>query len=172
MTEETKSGSALPILFLVVMIDMIGFGIVIPFLTYFIEDLATLYISNIKPTDIRGRYEENRFLILLPDTDYYLAQEKVYERLKNGYLRSENLKQRKLKKSHNSIATIDKIMIDAIIQREQININSIDAVIKIRNKVFDILNEAHQNHKVIWNKTDANHYLNEKNAIAAHYLKK
>jgi len=42
MTEENKSGSALPILFLVVMIDMIGFGIVIPFLTYFIEDLATL----------------------------------------------------------------------------------------------------------------------------------
>ena len=42
MTEENKSGSALPILFLVVMIDMIGFGIVIPFLTYFIEDLATV----------------------------------------------------------------------------------------------------------------------------------
>ncbi|MBT4066547.1 MAG: MFS transporter [Euryarchaeota archaeon] len=42
MTEEKKLGSALPILFLVVMIDMIGFGIVIPFLTYFIEDLATL----------------------------------------------------------------------------------------------------------------------------------
>ena len=42
MTEENKVGSALPILFLVVMIDMIGFGIVIPFLTYFIEDLATL----------------------------------------------------------------------------------------------------------------------------------
>ena len=42
MTEEKNTGSALPILFLVVMIDMIGFGIVIPFLTYFIEDLATL----------------------------------------------------------------------------------------------------------------------------------
>ena len=42
MAEENKTGSALPILFLVVMIDMIGFGIVIPFLTYFIEDLATL----------------------------------------------------------------------------------------------------------------------------------
>jgi len=42
MTEKENAGSALPILFLVVMIDMIGFGIVIPFLTYFIEDLATI----------------------------------------------------------------------------------------------------------------------------------
>ena len=42
MTEEKKVGSALSVLFLVVMIDMIGFGIVIPFLTYFIEDLATI----------------------------------------------------------------------------------------------------------------------------------
>ena len=38
---ESRSG-ALGILFLVVMIDMIGFGIIIPFLTYFIEDLATV----------------------------------------------------------------------------------------------------------------------------------
>jgi len=42
MTEKDNAGSALPILFLVVMIDMIGFGIVIPFLTYFIEDLASI----------------------------------------------------------------------------------------------------------------------------------
>lgn len=41
MTEPKKNGSALFILFFVVMIDMIGFGIIIPFLTYFIEDLAT-----------------------------------------------------------------------------------------------------------------------------------
>ena len=32
---------ALLVLFLVTMIDMIGFGIVIPFLTYLVEDLAT-----------------------------------------------------------------------------------------------------------------------------------
>ncbi len=32
---------ALVVLFLVTMIDMIGFGIVIPFLTYLVEDLAT-----------------------------------------------------------------------------------------------------------------------------------
>ena len=42
MAEKDNAGSALPILFLVVMIDMIGFGIVIPFLTYFIEDLASI----------------------------------------------------------------------------------------------------------------------------------
>ena len=42
MKDDKDLGSALPILFLVVMIDMIGFGIVIPFLTYFIEDLATM----------------------------------------------------------------------------------------------------------------------------------
>ena len=42
MKDDKELGSALPILFLVVMIDMIGFGIVIPFLTYFIEDLATM----------------------------------------------------------------------------------------------------------------------------------
>jgi len=41
MSESEKISSALPILFFVVMIDMIGFGIIIPFLTYFIEDLAT-----------------------------------------------------------------------------------------------------------------------------------
>ena len=42
MKDDKELGSALPILFLVVMIDMIGFGIVIPFLTYFIEDLASV----------------------------------------------------------------------------------------------------------------------------------
>ena len=41
MAVQKSDGSALFILFLVVMIDMIGFGIIIPFLTYFIEDLAT-----------------------------------------------------------------------------------------------------------------------------------
>ena len=41
MAVQKNDGSALFILFLVVMIDMIGFGIIIPFLTYFIEDLAT-----------------------------------------------------------------------------------------------------------------------------------
>jgi len=40
--EETVSAGkgALLVLFLVTMIDMIGFGIVIPFLTYLVEDLA------------------------------------------------------------------------------------------------------------------------------------
>ena len=42
MTGTDTSKRALSVLFLVVMIDMIGFGIIIPFLTYFIEDLATL----------------------------------------------------------------------------------------------------------------------------------
>lgn len=37
---EENSGRALGILFLVTFIDMIGFGIVIPFLTYLVEDLA------------------------------------------------------------------------------------------------------------------------------------
>ena len=37
----TTGRSALLVLFLVTMIDMIGFGIVIPFLTYLVEDLAT-----------------------------------------------------------------------------------------------------------------------------------
>ena len=41
MSAENRSG-ALLVLFLVVMIDMIGFGIVIPFLTFFIDDLASL----------------------------------------------------------------------------------------------------------------------------------
>ncbi|MDP6224557.1 MAG: MFS transporter, partial [Candidatus Poseidoniaceae archaeon] len=48
MDEETNPSSgmdagkgALVVLFLVTMIDMIGFGIVIPFLTYLVEDLAT-----------------------------------------------------------------------------------------------------------------------------------
>ncbi|MDP6870225.1 MAG: MFS transporter [Candidatus Poseidoniaceae archaeon] len=41
MTGTKTSTGALGVLFLVVMIDMIGFGIIIPFLTYFIEDLAT-----------------------------------------------------------------------------------------------------------------------------------
>ena len=37
---QSASKSALLVLFLVTMIDMIGFGIVIPFLTYLVEDLA------------------------------------------------------------------------------------------------------------------------------------
>ena len=41
MSDDNRSG-ALSVLFLVVMIDMIGFGIVIPFLTFFIDDLASL----------------------------------------------------------------------------------------------------------------------------------
>ena len=41
MSSENRSG-ALSVLFLVVMIDMIGFGIVIPFLTFFIDDLASM----------------------------------------------------------------------------------------------------------------------------------
>ncbi|MED6338075.1 MAG: MFS transporter, partial [Candidatus Thermoplasmatota archaeon] len=47
MTEHSSSEpaviagrGALFVLFLVTMIDMIGFGIVIPFLTYLVEDLA------------------------------------------------------------------------------------------------------------------------------------
>ena len=39
MSDEDKS--PMGILFLVVLVDMIGFTIVIPFLTYFIQDLAT-----------------------------------------------------------------------------------------------------------------------------------
>ena len=38
MTEQQKS--PMGILFLVVLVDMIGFTIVIPFLTYFVQDLA------------------------------------------------------------------------------------------------------------------------------------
>jgi len=37
---KDASKGALIVLFLVTMIDMIGFGIVIPFLTYLVEDLA------------------------------------------------------------------------------------------------------------------------------------
>ena len=36
-----KDKSPMGILFLVVLVDMIGFTIVIPFLTYFVQDLAT-----------------------------------------------------------------------------------------------------------------------------------
>ena len=39
-TRIDASKGALLVLFLVTMIDMIGFGIVIPFLTYLVEDLA------------------------------------------------------------------------------------------------------------------------------------
>ena len=38
---SSSQRSPLVILFLVVLIDMIGFTLVIPFLTYFIQDLAT-----------------------------------------------------------------------------------------------------------------------------------
>ena len=37
----TAGRGALTVLFLATVIDMIGFGIVIPFLTYLVEDLAT-----------------------------------------------------------------------------------------------------------------------------------
>ena len=42
MSEANKdvTKGALLVLFLVTMIDLIGFGIVIPFLTYLVEDLA------------------------------------------------------------------------------------------------------------------------------------
>ena len=36
-----KGAAPLTVLFLVVLIDMIGFTLVIPFLTYFVQDLAT-----------------------------------------------------------------------------------------------------------------------------------
>ena len=38
--ERDATKSALVVLFLVTMIDMIGFGIIIPFLTYLVIDLA------------------------------------------------------------------------------------------------------------------------------------
>ena len=38
--QRDASKGALMVLFLVTMIDLIGFGIVIPFLTYLVEDLA------------------------------------------------------------------------------------------------------------------------------------
>lgn len=40
IVERNASKSALTVLFLVTMIDMIGFGIIIPFLTYLVIDLA------------------------------------------------------------------------------------------------------------------------------------
>ena len=42
MNEDKKDATkgALIVLFMVTMIDLIGFGIVIPFLTYLVEDLA------------------------------------------------------------------------------------------------------------------------------------
>ncbi|MGB1819253.1 MAG: MFS transporter, partial [Candidatus Poseidoniaceae archaeon] len=40
MTNQ-EDGNPLVVLFLVVMVDMIGFGIIIPFLTFFIDDLAS-----------------------------------------------------------------------------------------------------------------------------------
>jgi hypothetical protein len=42
MSEQPVDASkaALLVLFLVTMIDMIGFGIIIPFLTYLVKDLA------------------------------------------------------------------------------------------------------------------------------------
>ena len=39
-SSKEASKSALLVLFLVTMIDMIGFGIIIPFLTYLVKDLA------------------------------------------------------------------------------------------------------------------------------------
>mgnify|MGYP000987464578 FL=1 len=41
MPTQGSGRSPMLILFLVVFIDMIGFTIVIPFLTYFVQDLAT-----------------------------------------------------------------------------------------------------------------------------------
>ena len=41
MVAKDKEASPMGILFLVVLIDMLGFTIVIPFLTYFIQDLAS-----------------------------------------------------------------------------------------------------------------------------------
>ena len=40
MTSRESTQGALVVLFLVTMIDMIGFGIIIPFLTYLVQDLA------------------------------------------------------------------------------------------------------------------------------------
>ena len=39
-TSRESTQGALVVLFLVTMIDMIGFGIIIPFLTYLVQDLA------------------------------------------------------------------------------------------------------------------------------------
>ena len=38
--QRAAGNGALLVLFLVLMIDMIGFGIIIPFLTYLVQDLA------------------------------------------------------------------------------------------------------------------------------------
>lgn len=40
MAMSDNRNSPMSILFLVVLVDMIGFTIVIPFLTYFVQDLA------------------------------------------------------------------------------------------------------------------------------------
>ena len=40
LTSRESTQGALVVLFLVTMIDMIGFGIIIPFLTYLVQDLA------------------------------------------------------------------------------------------------------------------------------------
>ena len=41
MEDSGSKSSPMGILFLVVLIDMLGFTIVIPFLTYFVQDLAS-----------------------------------------------------------------------------------------------------------------------------------
>ena len=41
MEDNGRKSSPMGILFLVVLIDMLGFTIVIPFLTYFVQDLAS-----------------------------------------------------------------------------------------------------------------------------------
>ena len=41
MEDNGSKSSPMGILFLVVLIDMLGFTIVIPFLTYFVQDLAS-----------------------------------------------------------------------------------------------------------------------------------
>ena len=41
MGEQQEPRSGMGVLFLVVLIDLIGFTLVIPFLTYFVQDLAT-----------------------------------------------------------------------------------------------------------------------------------
>ena len=45
MSSQRDAGKgALLTLFLVTMIDMIGFGIIIPFLTYLVQDLSLIHI--------------------------------------------------------------------------------------------------------------------------------
>ena len=41
MTSPSTGRSPMTVLFLVVLVDMLGFTIVIPFLTYFVQDLAS-----------------------------------------------------------------------------------------------------------------------------------